>query len=205
MAVTTGLSQPYIGLYNATGKTVTYTGGMKLGRAVDMSIEVESADDNNFYCDNIVGETETGTMTSATATATIDGMEDDVAKFALGLPEPEEVTVDETPVKAYNYGDSMNPPYLGFGFIRRKMMNGVTTYQPILLTKVKMSIPNGSFATQEDQIDWQTEEIEVSVLRDDSANRNWKRVFESQATEDEAEKILKSILGVQEELANAEI
>lgn len=198
MAVTTGFSKPYIGKYSASGQTVSYSGGMKLGRAVSLSVEVESAEDNDFYADNVIAETETGTMTNATATMTVDGMEDDVAQFALGLPEPTSVEVGESPVNAYDYGDNMNPPYLGFGAIRRKMLNGVTTYQPILFTKVKMSIPGSDYATQEDQIDWQTEELTLSILRDDSANRNWKRVFASQTTEAAAENILKTILGVTE-------
>ena len=199
MAVTTGFSKPYIGKYSAVGQTVSYTGGKKLGRAVSLSVDVESAEDNDFFADNVIAETETGTMTNATATMTVDGMEDEVAQFALGLPEPTSVEVGEDPVNAYDYGDNMNPPYLGFGAIRRKMLNGVTTYQPILFTKVKMSIPGNDYATQEEQIDWQTEELTLSILRDDSANRNWKRVFESQTTEDAAEKILKSVLGVGEE------
>lgn len=196
MAVTTGFSKPYIGKYSASGQTVSYSGGMKLGRGVSLSVEVESAEDNDFFADNVIAETETGTMTSATATMTVDGMEDDVAKFALGLPEPSSVQVDDSSVNAYDYGDNMNPPYLGFGAIRRKMLNGVTTYQPILFTKVKMSIPGNDYATQEDQIDWQTEELTLSILRDDSENRNWKRVFASQTTEAAAENILKTILGV---------
>ena len=73
MAVTTGFSEPYVAKYSNTGTTVSYSGGMKLGRGVSMSIEVESADDNNFYADDIVAKTETGTMTSASATVTVDG------------------------------------------------------------------------------------------------------------------------------------
>lgn len=195
--VTTGLSKPYIGKYHNSSGAISYTGGMKLGRAVELSIEVESADDNSFYADNIVAEADNGTMMSATATATIDGMEDEVAAFALGLPEATEVQAGKTQVEAYDYGDNINPPDLGLGFIRRTMMNGVTKYQPILLTRVKMSIPGNEFATQEDQIDWQTEEITVNILRDESENRNWKRIFASQTSEAAAENILKSILGVE--------
>lgn len=195
--VTTGLSKPYIGRYQNSSGKISYSGGMKLGRAVELSIEVESADDNSFFADNIVAESDNGTMMSATATATIDGMEDEVAAFALGLPEATEVQAGETQVEAYDYGDNINPPDLGLGFIRRTMMNGVTKYQPILLTRVKMSIPGNEFATQEDQIDWQTEEITVNILRDESENHNWKRVFASQTSEAAAENILKSILGVE--------
>lgn len=198
MAVTTGFSLPYVGKYSESGGTVSYTGGMKLGRGVDMSVEVESADDNNFFADNIVAESETGTMTRASATVTIDGLEDDAAQFILGLPAAQEVTVGESQVEAYDYDDDLNPPYLGLGAIQRTMMNGVTKYRPILFTKVKFSIPSDSWATSEDQINWQTQALGVSVLRDDTAKRKWKRIFAQQDTEAEAESILKTVLGVVE-------
>ena len=198
MAVTTGFSLPYVGKYSETGGTVSYTGGMKLGRGVDMSVDVESADDNNFFADNIVAESETGTMTSASATVTIDGLEDEAAQFILGLPTAQEVTVGESQVEAYDYDNDLNPPYLGLGVIQRTMMNGVTKYRPILFAKVKFSIPSDSWATSEDQINWQTQALDVSVLRDDTAKRKWKRIFAQQDTEAAAETILKTVLGVVE-------
>lgn len=196
MAVTTGFSEPYIAKYSNTGTTVSYSGGMKLGRGVSMSIEVESADDNNFYADDIVAETETGTMTSASATVTVDGMEPEVAAFALGLPAATQETIGESPVDVYDYDDRMNPPFLGLGVLRRVMLNGVQYWVPIVFTKVKMNIPSDEANTQEDQIDWQTQELEMTILRDDSANRRWKRVFERQTTKAAALKIITTYLKV---------
>lgn len=196
MAVTTGFSEPYIAKYSNTGTTVSYSGGMKLGRGVSMSIEVESADDNNFYADDIVAETETGTMTSASATVTVDGMEPEVAAFALGLPAATQETIGDSPVDVYDYDDRMNPPFLGLGVLQRVMLNGVQYWVPIVFTKVKMNIPSDEANTQEDQIDWQTQELEMTILRDDSANRRWKRVFERQTTKDAALNIITTYLKV---------
>lgn len=196
MAVTTGFSEPYIAKYSNTGTTVSYSGGMKLGRGVSMSIEVESADDNNFYADDIVAETETGTMTSASATVTVDGMEPEVAAFALGLPTATQETIGESPVDVYDYDDRMNPPFLGLGVLQRVMLNGVQYWVPIVFTKVKMNIPSDEANTQEDQIDWQTQELEMTILRDDSANRRWKRVFERQTTKAAALNIITTYLNV---------
>lgn len=196
MAVTTGFSEPYIAKYSNTGTTVSYSGGMKLGRGVSMSIEVESADDNNFYADDIVAETETGTMTSASATVTVDGMEPEVAAFALGLPAATQETIGESPVDVYDYDDRMNPPFLGLGVLQRVMLNGVQYWVPIVFTKVKMNNPSDEANTQEDQIDWQTQELEMTILRDDSANRRWKRVFERQTTKDAALNIITTYLKV---------
>lgn len=196
MAVTTGFSEPYIAKYSNTGTTVSYSGGMKLGRGVSMSIEVESADDNNFYADDIVAETETGTMTSASATVTVDGMEPNVAAFALGLPAATEESIGDDTVEVYDYDDRMNPPFLGLGVLRRVMLNGVQYWVPIVFTKVKMNIPSDEANTQEDQIDWQTQELEMTILRDDSANRRWKRVFERQTTKAAALNIITTYLKV---------
>lgn len=196
MAVTTGFSEPYIAKYSNTGTTVSYSGGMKLGRGVSMSIDVESADDNNFYADDIVAETETGTMTSASATVTVDGMEPEVAAFALGLPAATQETIGESPVDVYDYDDRMNPPFLGLGVLQRVMLNGVQYWVPIVFTKVKMNNPSDEANTQEDQIDWQTQELEMTILRDDSANRRWKRVFERQTTKAAALNIITTYLKV---------
>ena len=196
MAVTTGFSEPYIAKYSNTGTTVSYSGGMKLGRGVSMSIEVESADDNNFYADDIVAETETGTMTSASATVTVDGMEPEVAAFALGLPATASESIGDDTVKVYDYDDRMNPPSLGLGVLKRVMLNGVQYWVPIVFTKVKMNIPSDEANTQEDQIDWQTQELEMTILRDDSANRRWKRVFERQTTKAAALNIITTYLKV---------
>ena len=199
MAVTTGFSEPYIAKYSNTGTTVSYSGGMKLGRGVSMSIEVESADDNSFYADDIVAETETGTMTSASATVTVDGMEPEVAAFALGLPAATEESIGDDTVEVYDYDDRMNPPFLGLGVLRRVMLNGVQYWVPIVFTKVKMNIPSDEANTQEDQIDWQTQELEMTILRDDSANRRWKRVFERQTTKAAALNIITTYLKVSDD------
>ena len=135
MAVTTGFSEPYIAKYSNTGTTVSYSGGMKLGRGVSMSIEVESADDNIFYADDIVAETETGTMTSASATVTVDGMEPEVAAFVLGLPAATQENIGESQVDVYDYDDRMNPPFLVLGVLRRVMLNGVQYWVPIVLDR----------------------------------------------------------------------
>lgn len=199
MAVTTGFSEPYVAKYSNAGTTVTYSGGMKLGRGVSMNVEVESADDNNFFADDQIAESETGIMTSATGTFTIDGLEPEAATLVLGLPEKGQETIKETPVDVYDYDDRMSAPYVGVGVLRRVMMKGVTTWEPIVFTKVKFNIPGDEAATQEDQIDWQTQDLDASIVRDDTENHRWKRVFARQTTKAAAVAILKGYLKIQGE------
>ena len=87
--VTTGFSKPYVAKYANESSTVTYSEGMPLARGVSLSLEVEAADDNNFYADNVVSVTESGKFVSGSATITVDGLSNDAATLIFGLPEPE--------------------------------------------------------------------------------------------------------------------
>lgn len=193
--VTTGFSKPYVAKYANTGQTVTYTSVSSLGRGVSLSLEIDTADDNNFYADNVVAETETAQFTSGSATITVDGLDSDAATMIFGLPAPENVQVSGEQVPFQGYGE-MNAPFVGFGCVRRTMMNGVTKYWPLILPKIKFGIPSEEMATQEDTIDWQTQELNATVLRDDTAAANWKYISEEgMDTEAEAETAIKAFLG----------
>ena len=195
--VTTGFSKPYVAKYSNTGAAVTYTGGMVLGRGVSLSLEIDTADDNNFYADNALAETETAQFVNGSATITIDGLDNNAATVILGLPAPTSFTPGEgDPVQMQGYGAGMKPPFVGFGCVRRTQMNGVVEYWPLILTKVKFGLPGDEAATQEDQIDWQTQELEATVMRDDTAAQNWKVISaEGMATEAEAYAVVVAYLG----------
>ena len=196
--VTTGFSKPYVAKYANTGTTVTYTGLMKLGRGVSLSLEPNTTEDNNFYCDNIVGETESSQLSSGTATITVDGLENESAKMILGLSEPTQLQVDEKQVPMLGYGE-IEAPYVGYGCVRRTQMNGEVQYWPLILPKIKFSIPKEEVTTSEDQINWQTQELTATVVRDDTKERNWKVISnEGMSTEAEAEAVVKAFLGNKE-------
>ena len=197
--VTTGFSKPYVAKYNATGQTVTYSGGMPLGRGVSLSLEVETADDNNFYADNVLAESESTNFTSGTANITVDGLENAAATLILGLGSPQSLQVNETPVQMQGYGKSMAAPYVGYGCVRRTQMQGKVQYWPYILPKVKFSIPGDEIETSEDQINWQTQELSAAVQRDDTAAANWKLISEEgMDTEAEAEAAVKAFLNITE-------
>lgn len=198
--VTTGFSKPYVAKYNATGQTVTYSGGVPLGRGVSLSLEVETADDNNFYADNVLAESESTNFTRGTANITVDGLENAAATLTLGLGSPQPLQVDETPVQMQGYGKSMEAPYVGYGCVRRTQMQGKVQYWPYILPKVKFSIPGDEIETSEDQINWQTQQLIAAVQRDDTAAANWKLISEEgMATEAEAEAAVKAFLNITEE------
>ena len=185
--VITGFSKPYVALYAESGGTVSYSSAMALARGVEVSVEAETSDDNNFYADNIVAETAAGTLTGGTVTLTVDGLKDAARKLILGLP-----TADGDGWTAY--GDDMAIPFVGIGFIVRYQEDGVVSYMPVVLNKCQFAPDAISAATQEEDIDWQTQELTATIFRDDSAKHNWKMVGTAVATEAAAETAITTYL-----------
>lgn len=197
--VITGFSSPYVAKYSASGGTVTYSDGMRLARGVSVSINPEVGDANPFYADNVEAETVPGVFTGGTADLVVDGLLNTAEAFVYGLPEPESLSYGESKtVEVYSYGEGMEIPYVGIGFVVRFMSGGVTTYAPMLLTKTRFQTPNTEAATQEEGIEWQTQTLTADLMRDDSADRNWKKIAADQATEAEAEEIVKAMLNITE-------
>lgn len=187
--VTTGFSKPYVAIYSESGGTITYSDGQLLARGVDVSISPESSDDNNFYADNILAESDAGRFTGGTVTLTVDGLLTATKKLIFGLP-----TADAQGWTAY--GDDMVIPYVGIGYIARTQSDGVIAYVPTVLAKCRFNQPEDAAATQEDEIDWQTQSLEAVIMRGDDANHNWKFEGNEYATEAAAEAALKTKLGI---------
>lgn len=189
--VITGFSKPYVATYTATEGVLTYSDAQVLARGVDVSISPESADDNNFYADNVLAESASGTFTGGEVTLTVDGLLIAAERFIMGLP-----ATGEDGWTAY--GDDQNAPNVGLGFIVRYMSDGVTTFVPVVLAKVKFNQIALEAATQEEEIDWQTTELTATIMRGEDTNHNWKFIGADAATEAAAEAALKAKLGVTE-------
>lgn len=187
--VTTGFSLPYVAVYSTSGTTITYTSGQKLARGVSVSVSPETADDNNFYADNIVAEREAGVFTGGEVTLTVDGLLPTAEKLIFGLP-----VAGENGLTAY--GDDMVVPYCGIGFVRRVQSDGVVGYQAVILPKAMFSLLGTDANTQEENIDWQTQELTARIFRADDAKRNWKHVGTVATTEAAAEATIKTFFGI---------
>lgn len=194
--VITGFSKPYVAAYASNAGVVTYSGGMPLARGVSVEFDIDEPSDNNFYADNITAETAPGIFTSGSTTLTVDGLKDAARKFVLGLPAPTQITVGEQQVDVTAYGDSIQIPYVGLGFIVRYMEEGIASWEPVVLCKTRLNTPGLSAATQEEEIDWQTEELNFVLQRDDTPEHNWKKVAAAQETEELAEAVLKAMLDI---------
>lgn len=186
--VVTGFSKPYIADYTHSAGVVTYSNPAPLARGVEVTLSPESTDDNNFYADNVQAESANGIFTGGTVTLTVDGLFTAMKRRVLGYPAAGEDGWTAV-------GAGAQPPYVGLGYIVRYMSDGVTSYVPTVLAKVKFNIPEESAATQEDEIDWQTSELEANLMRDNTSEQNWKFEGAAYTTEADAEAALLAKLG----------
>ena len=186
--VLTGFSLPYVAKYGATGGTVSYTSGQKLARGVDVSISPEASEDNIFYADNVQAENANGTLTGGTLTLTVDGLLTAAEKLIMGLGN----AVDSWTA----YDDDQTIPDVGVGFIARYMSGGVTYYTPIVLPRVQFQQLETSAATQEAEIDWQTQSLTATIKRAEDSKHSWKFIGADQTTETAAENLIKTKLGI---------
>ncbi len=183
-----GVSKPQYAIYAENNGAVTYSSGGTLGKMTEVSVEIESSEDNNLYADNGIAETDRefsgGTMTLST-----DELSQEVSKAILGIKEQalEDITgIDEEGLKELIYDDTQVIPYLGVGFIIKKKVAGVTKWRAVVLTKIMFSVPNDAATTQGESIDWQTSELSGTIMKDGTSTHMWKRecTFNTEAAAD---------------------
>lgn len=194
---TIGLSKPYYAVYSAAENVVTYANGAVMGKATEANIEINTSDNNNLYGDNAIAETDRQ-FTSGTLTLSTTDLSQEVSKAILGLKEEtlDSITgVTDEDVSELIYDDTQAIPYLGVGFIVKKVVNGVTMWRGIVLTKVMFSIPSDAATTQGETITWQVPSLTATIMRDDSATRMWKREA-TFTTEAQAEAYIKDRLSL---------
>lgn len=183
-----GLSKPYFAKYANTGTNVTYSDCALVGKAVELSIDVDSAEDSVLYADNGPAES-ANTFAGGSFTLTTDDLTPEVMAEVLGLTE-ESITdggiVTKTP-KWYVWNDEQTTPYLGFGAVVKAQKEGAIKWQAVILPKIKFQNPSDTFTTQGESIEWGTPEITGNILRSDKEKHPWKYVSSPMDTEEDAE------------------
>lgn len=192
---TIGVSKPYVAKYAEAEGIVSYTGGTKLAKMVQLSAEIDSGDNNVLYADNGAAESDKS-FVSGTLTITTDDLDQEGSALILGIT-PSKVTVNMKEVDELVYNDDMTAPYLGFGCIIKKKRNNAYSYRAIVFTKVMFAVPSEAATTQGETIEWQTPELTAAIFRDDSEKHAWKREASFDA-ESDAEAYLKQMLGITE-------
>ena len=177
--VLTGFSLPYVAKYT----TGSYSNLQKLARGVDVTISPEASEDNKFYADNQEAENANGVLTGGTVDMTVDGLKTAAERFIMGLP-----TTASDGFTAYD--DDQNIPYVGIGYIARYMSDGQETFVPTLIVKAKFNQIESNAATQEEEIDWQTQALSAQIYRGDDTKHTWKFVGSDYSSESAAESAL---------------
>lgn len=182
-----GLSRPYVAVYADNGAgTVSYSRGVRAGRAVEYSFTLnDTGTDNTFYADNEAAESASGVFSGGSLSWTVAELEQAIAELILGL-HTEQIQVGDDTVNELVYDDTMASPYLGAGIIVKSIVHGQTKWRGVVFPKVQFAVPEDAATTQGETIDWQTDTITASVLRDDSENHKWRRtaVFDSEGKAD---------------------
>lgn len=194
---TIGLSKPYYALYSAEGTTVTYSEGGLIGKATELTLELEEGDANNFYADNAIAESD-NQFTGGTLTLSTDDLLPTPMLAILGLKQKamdvEGVTTSSP--QWIIYDDDQAIPYVGFGGIIKAKQGGVTKWIAVVFNKIQFMNPGISAVTQGETIEWQAKELTAAVMRDDSLKHGWQMQSTPMDTEADAEAAIKDALNI---------
>lgn len=196
--VVTGFSMPAVALYSAVGTTVTYSQGRRLARGVGVTLDVSDNDENKFHADNVTAETAPRKFKEGTLQLTVDGLLIAARKLIMGLPAARTITIGTTEHNLYGHGDAQTIPYVGVGYITRYMSNGITSFVPTIVPKVRFAQISQAANTQEEDIDWQTQALSAAISRDDTAYHDWLIEGDDYATEAEAWAVIQAVLNFTE-------
>lgn len=193
-----GLSFPCYAKYAWDGTKVTRTGGGVMGKATSLNITPNTSDANVLYGDNGPAESD-NTFTGGTVTIGTTDLMPEVAQDVLGavnVPIESSLGLETQDASWTVYDDDQLIPYISFGGVRKKMINGQIKWVAIVLEKIQLNTPAEEATTQGETIDWQTSELEGTILRSDEGTHPWKRVSSLLDSEEDAKKLLRSYLSI---------
>lgn len=181
-----GMYGVYYSKATLKGGIVTgYAGVKTMGKAISASFEPNTPDDNPLYANNAVAENDSSGASGGTLTLTLDRLTQEGAADLYGLTvEDVEVTVGDTPGTqvegtALKYTGNEQSAPVGVAFIRQNQVDGVRNHEVILYRRATFSMPTDSAQTMGESIEWQTPEIEASVmgLEGDGTNAWFEQVI----------------------------
>lgn len=181
-----GLSKPYFAMYSEGNGTPSYSTPKALGRAVTVDVSLDGRDPEVLYADNGPAESMT-TFGGGTVTLGVDELALDVAAAILGLTAPANDG-------GITFTADANAPYLGMGFIAKKVYKNVIKWRMVVLYKVQFKLPNYSVDTQGETVSFQTPELEATIMRDDATPSKWS-LWQDYTTEAAALAALQTALG----------
>ncbi len=196
-----GLSKPYYAKYTENNGNVTYSGGAKIGKAIELNMSLEGQEENNLYADNAIAES-ANSFGGGTLTLTTDDLLPEPMIGILGVKETEITSeaVKTEGAKWLVFDDAQDTPYVGFGGIIKAQQGNKTKWIAIVYPKIKFQNTGDAAVTQGESIEWQTPELTATLLRDDTVNHEWRRMSTPLDTEAEAEAVIKEFLNITESI-----
>lgn len=170
-----GLRNPYYAKYSYDPDTgaVSYSDGGLLAKAIEFSASLESSDSNNLYADDGIAESDNA-FAGGELTISTDDLSPEVSKIILGL-KTNTVTIGDAEVTELVYDEDATSPYLGFGVIVPKKVNGMKRYRAVVFPRVQFAVPEEAAKTMEGSIEWTTPELTATILRSEEEGAAWKR------------------------------
>lgn len=181
-----GLSQPYYAKYTNNNGTVSYSGLAKLGKATTVNVTLDNKDPQKLYADNGVAES-LWLFSSGTVALGIDELSLAVAADILGLTAP------GTDGGITFTADAV-APYVGLGFIVKKVYQSTVKWRVVVFYKAQFKPVDFQINTQGETVEFQTPEIEATIMRDDTSTGKWQ-MWHDYASEASALAALQTALG----------
>lgn len=143
--------------------TPQYAGAKKPAKAISCKVDITTSS-ATLYADDALAESDTA-FSSGKVTMGIDEDDNDTMAELLGHTKGEDGEIER------NANDVA--PYVGFGRVIVKMINGKRKYKVEFLYKVQFSEPSQEEDTKGENVEFKTTEIEgaVSAL----ANGKWSK------------------------------
>lgn len=166
-----GLAKPYYAKYAANAGVVSYSDGGLIGKAVEAQIELEDTEAVVLYADNVAAES-VASFSTGTLTLTVDELSVTTAGAILGITPVAVTSPAAGNTLEFRSGQAI--PYLGLGLIVNKVVSNVNVYMGLILNKIQFRIPAGDYTTMGETIEFQTPELEATIMKDDTANGVWQ-------------------------------
>ena len=171
------------------GSGVSYSAGMMMGRAIEANLTI-NRNNNPLYADDRIAEDDTG-ITGMEITLNLDDIDETVQAYMLGVTE----TQDQGETEPSYTDTDESAPEVGFGYIRVRRKNGVTTFQVVWYYKATFALTDETAQTKGESIEWQTPSITGRIMgvSIDSSGALTYRLRKNFATEAAALAFLKSM------------
>lgn len=142
------------------GAALTYSAGMVVGKAIQGNLTWDR-NDNPLYADDAIAENDNG-ATGGSIELVTDDLLDTVRAYLLG---DEEITIGTSPNTTTEYESTDEPaPYVGFGYMRVRVKNGVTSYQAVWYHKAQFGETTENAQTKGQTIEWQTPTLTGRIM-----------------------------------------